>query len=458
MSKLIIQPPNPKQIQFFESRARHIAFGGARGGGKSWAVRTKSKLLALNYSGIKILIIRKSYPELLSNHINILRAELHGIARYNAQEKMFRFPNGSTITFGYCANDGDVERYQGAEYDVIFIDEACLLDELWIKKITACCRGVNDFPKRIYYTLNPGGRSHGYFKRLFIDKKYEPGEHAEDYVFIQSRVYDNKALMESQPDYIKSLENLPEKLRKAWLEGSFDIYEGQFFEEFTIGDEEQQTIREWTHVIKPFPIPAHWKRFRSYDFGYNKPFSCGWWVVDEDGIIYRVLELYGCTREANTGVKWTPDKQFEEIRKIEQQHPYLAGHEIIGVADPSIWDGSRGDSVADTAAKHQIYFSPGDNERINGWMQVRYRFQFDKNGRPRMYVFNNCEAFIRTMPLLVYSENKPEDLDTEQEDHVADEVRYFCMTRKVKSQLPPEEVTYKPFMDPLKQLEPHRRM
>lgn len=458
MSKLIIQPPNPKQIQFFESRARHIAFGGARGGGKSWAVRTKSKLLALNYSGIKILIIRKTYPELLNNHINILISDLHGIAKYNRQDKIFAFRNGSTITFGYCANDGDVERYQGAEYDVIFFDEACLLDELWIKKIGACCRGVNPFPKRIYYTLNPGGRSHGYFKRLFIDKKYEPDEHAEDYVFIQSRVYDNTALMQSQPDYIKSLENLPEKLRKAWLEGSFDIYEGQFFEEFTVGDDEQQRIREWTHVIKPFPIPAHWKRFRSYDFGYNKPFSCGWWVVDEDGVIYRILELYGCTRDPNTGVKWTPDKQFEEIRKVETQHPWLAGHNIIGIADPSIWDGSRGDSVADTAAKHQIYFTPGDNERISGWMQVRYRFQFDKNGRPRMYVFNNCEAFIRTIPLLVYSENKPEDLDTEQEDHVADEVRYFCMTRKVKSQLPPEEVTYKPFIDPLKQLEPHRRM
>ena len=144
------------------------------------------------------------------------------------------------------------------------------------------------------------------------------------------------------------------------------------------------------------------------------------------------MELYGCTRTPNEGVKWTPDKQFEEIHKTEMQHPWLKGKTIIGVADPAIWDASRGESVADTAARYGVFFTPGDNERIAGWMQCHYRLQFDEDGYPRMYVFNTCRAFIRTIPLLIYDEHKVEDLDTTMEDHVADEWRYFCMSRPIK--------------------------
>ena len=175
-----------------------------------------------------------------------------------------------------------------------------------------------------------------------------------------------------------------------------------------------------------------WNIYRSYDFGYNKPFSCTWWAVDYDGIIYRILELYGCTDTPNEGVRWTPEKQFKEISKIEREHPWLSGRNIQGVADPSIWDASRGESVADTAARYGIYFSPGDNKRIAGWMQCHYRLQFDNEGYPRMYVFNNCKAFIRTIPELTFSNTNPEDLDTSGEDHAADEWRYFCMERPIK--------------------------
>lgn len=202
--------PNDKQRQFLLAKQKYVAYGGARGGGKSFAVRLKAKLLCARYAGIKILIVRRTYPELLNNHINTLRAELAGIAKYNTQDKIFTFPNGSTIKFGYCKNDADLQQYQGAEFDVIFIDEACLLSEHQIKAITACLRGVNDYPKRIYYTLNPGGQSHGYFKRLFIDRKFGQYEQADDYCFIQSLVTDNKALMESQPEYIQQLEALPQ--------------------------------------------------------------------------------------------------------------------------------------------------------------------------------------------------------------------------------------------------------
>ena len=431
MRTLDLGRAQPKQTLFLKDKHRHIAYGGARGGGKSWAVRTKSKLLAFRYPGIKILIVRKTYKELQNNHIEQLTAELEGFAKYNRSDKMFRFPNGSTISFGYCANEGDLGQYQGAEYDVVFIDEAGQLQESWIRKINLCVRGTNGFPKRTYYTLNPGGPGHAYFKRVFVDRNFNPDEDPDDYFFIQAKVEDNKALMDKQPDYLRELENLPPTLRAAWKDGRWDVYEGQFFEDFRDVPEHYKD-RRWTHVIEPFEIPDGWTICRSYDFGYGKPFSCAWWAVDYDGTIYRIMELYGCTRTPNEGVKWTPDKQFEEIHKMEMQHPWLKGKTIIGVADPAIWDASRGESVADTAARYGVFFTPGDNERIAGWMQCHYRLQFDEDGYPRMYVFNNCRAFIRTIPTLIYDEHRAEDLDTKMEDHVADEWRYFCMSRPIK--------------------------
>lgn len=423
-------------------------------------------MLSLYYAGLKILIVRRTFPELVNNHINPLRGKLHGVARYNKTEKVFTFSNGSTIKFGYCNADKDLDQYQGAEYDVIFLDEATQLQEMWIKKITACVRGVNDFPKRIYYTCNPGGASHGYFKRLFIDRNYEEGENPEDYCFIQSLVTDNKALMASQPDYIKQLEALPPKLRDAWLYGRWDVYEGQFFEDFRttpdpqkcadagISTEDARKQHRWTHVIDPFDLSKGecrgWNIVRSYDFGYARPFSCAWWAVSYDGTIYRILELYGCTKTPNEGVKWTPDEQFRQIAELERTHPWLKGRRIEGVADPAIWDASRGESVADVGMKHGVYFTPGDHERIAGWMQVHYRFQFDENGYARMYVFDNCTGFIRTMPLLQYSQTRPEDLDTSGEDHIADETRYMCMSRPITPIMP--EKPKKFMIDPLDQL------
>ena len=447
--QLAFDPPTEKQALFLADHHRHVAFGGARGGGKSWAVRNKAIRLCLAHRGIKVLIVRRTLPELRNNHANILIEDLWGIAKYNRQEKVFRFPNGSTISLDYCDHDGDVGHYQGMEYDVIFFDEATQLMEDWIRKINVCVRGANDFPKRTYYTCNPGGPSHGYIKRLFLDRRYEGNEVPDNYSFIQSLVTDNDVLMKKNPEYLAELESLPPKIRDAWLFGRWDIFEGQFFEDLRlepdiegceqsgITPEEARQQRRWTHVIPPFDISSGecrgWNIMRSYDFGYNKPFSVGYWAIDYDGVLYRIAEIYGCTDTPNEGVKWTPDEQFRRVKAFEDEHPWFRGRTIVdSVADPAIWDSSRGDSVADTALKYGIAFSPGDNERIPGWMQVHYRLQFDDNGYPRMYVFDNCKAFIRTLPLMMYSKTRPEDLDTTLEDHVADEVRYMCMSKPVK--------------------------
>lgn len=458
--------PSPKQKLFLTDKHKVVIFGGARGGGKSWSVRTKAISLALRWPGIKMMIVRRTYPELTANHIKPLKKTLRigqkgSIAKYNDSKKEITFVNGSTILFGYCDTDNAIDRYQGTEVDVLFIDEATHHSEDIIKKFMACVRGVNKFPKRIYLTCNPGGKGHGYIKRIAIDKIYELGENPEDYSFIQSLVTDNKALMREQPDYIKQLEALPPKLRQAWLEGRWDVFQGAFFEEFRmtpdmqkcheadITEEEALQEHRWTHVIKPFDIPKDWKIYRSYDWGYGKPFSCGWWAIDYDGVAYRILELYGCTGTPNEGVRWSNKEQFDKIAEIEREHPWLKGKRIQGVADPSIWDGSHGISAAEEAEKHQLWFTPGVNDRIAGWMQVHERLRFDENGKAMMYFFDNCKAIIRCMPLMMYDEHKVEDLDTDLEDHCLDECRYFCMMRPIA----PRHIEEKkqPMFDPLNQ-------
>ena len=435
--------PQPRQQLFLRDKHKVIAFGGARGGGKSWAVRFKAVLLAFNYPGIKIMIVRKTYPELRANHINQMKEILGDAAIYREVTKEHTFPNGSVIMYRYCQNVSDLDKYQGTETDVLFIDEATQITEEMYDRMKACVRGVNDFPKRIYLTCNPGGVGHAWVKRLFLDRVYKDGENPDDYSFIRSLVTDNKALMDANPDYILQLEALPPKLRQAWLEGDWNIFEGQFFEEFRVepdlisirdtGLTREELIRQrrFTHVVEPFDIPSGWTIYRSFDFGYAKPFSCDWWAIDYDGRAYLILQLYGCTKEPNEGVKWHPDKMFAEIHKIETEHKWLKGKKIYGVADPSIWDQSRGEAVIDFAYKHYVYFEPGDNKRLPGWMQCHYRMAFDEQGFPMVYFFNNCTAAIRTLPLLQFDEHHAEDLDTTQEDHFADSFRYFCMSRPI---------------------------
>lgn len=448
MSEILLQlsKPSPKQDLFLRDTHRYTAYGGARGGGKSWALRTKAVLLCLRYPGIIIMIVRKSYPELTANHIEPMKLILHGIAKYNDSKKEHRFINGSRILYRYCESEKDMERYQGTEADVICLDEATQFDERVFRMFAACVRGVNDFPKRMLITCNPGGKGHSWVKRLFIDRNFNDDENPDDYSFTQALVQDNQALMAQQPEYIKQLEALPPKLRDAWLYGKWDIFEGQFFEEFV--NRPQNKDGRFTHVIPAFNPPKKWRRFRSFDFGYSKPFSMAWWALEpRTNRLYRILEMYGCTDQPNEGVKWPIDKIFEEAYRVEHEHPYLKGCGIEGVADPAIWEASHGPSIAKVAAEHKIYFTPGDHKRIPGWMQVHYRLSFDDDGLPMMYVFDTCKAFIRTIPLLTYSDVKPEDLDTSQEDHVADEVRYMCMLNPIA----PTEIFSKrvPAEDPL---------
>ena len=226
MKELIISPPNEKQKLFFESQKRFIGYGGARGGGKSWALRTKFILLALEYSGLKLLLLRKTLPELRENHLLPMLSQLNGIARYKRDERAFIFPNGSRIRLGYCDTENDIYQYQGQEYDVIGVEECTHFTFSQIQFLTTCNRTTReDFKPRMYFTGNPGGVGHNWFKRLFVKGRYEENEDPDDYVFIPATIDDNTVLMKSNPEYVKVLDSLPEKLRQAHRFGNWDIFD-----------------------------------------------------------------------------------------------------------------------------------------------------------------------------------------------------------------------------------------
>lgn len=471
-SELILPAPSPKQRQFLTDTHKYICFGGARGGGKSYGIDIGVCAKAFNYPGITQTIVRKTYPELYENHILKLKDMLQigngKFARYNDQRKEIVCVNGSRIVFKYCDTMKDLEHFQGLQTDLLYLDEATQHpEEVWTK-FKAIVRGTNGYPKRIYLTCNPGGQGMAWVKRLFIDRVYNEKENPEDYSFIQSLVTDNLALMKAQPDYLEQLESLPPRLRAAWLEGDWNTLEGQFFEDFRIdpdmkaavdagfdlSSEELRAQRRFCHVIEPFDLSKgqyrNWTVFRSYDFGYSKPYSMAWWAVDYDGVMYRIMEDYGCTETPNEGTKLNPDQQAERIAEIERTHPWLRGREIHGFADPAIWDSSRGEAIIESFYRHGIYMSKGDNARVPGWQQCHYRLQFDKEGYARMYVFSNCRDFIRTVPMMMYDEHRPEDMDTKLEDHISDEWRYACMSRPI-TPLKPVKPKQR-FFDPLDQL------
>ena len=426
-----------KQMEFMRRREKYIAYGGARCGGKSWVARTKAVGMCLRYAGLRVLMVRKTFAQMRENIVLPMQEQFAplyraGAMRYNGQNNEVRFYNGSRIVFGYCDSDRDLLQYQGVEYDVIFLEEATQLSEYQFGIIRASLRGTNDYPKRMYLTCNPGGQGHAWVKRLFVDRQFTKDEDPAEYAFIQAKVYDNAVLMEKDPGYLRNLQTLPDGMRKAWLDGSWDVFEGQVFTEWR-DDPEHYADGKWTHVIDEFRVPEWWKIWRGFDFGYAKPFSVGWYAADGDGKIYRIREWYGCTAVANEGVKLDPQAIAAGIREIERTDPNLAGRKILGVADPSIFDTSRGRSVADMMADapNFVTWTGGDNSRLAGKMQWHYRLKFDADGDCMMQVFKGCREFRRTIPALLYDAKHPEDIDTAMEDHIYDECRYVLMENPI---------------------------
>ena len=402
--------PNEKQKEFFASTCRYTAYGGARGGGKSWALRRKLVLMALKYRGIRILLVRRSFPEIKENHLFPLLSELRGIAEYKESSKTFIFPTGSVIILGYCDAERDVLRYQGQEYDIIALDEATQLTELQFSTFKACLRGANGFPKRMYLTCNPGGVGHSWVKRLFIDRCYLESENPADYHFIPARVYDNKALIENDPEYVNALKSLPQTLKKAWLDGDWNVFEGQFFPEFS---------RD-IHLTAPFSIPRAYTRFAALDYGFDM-LAVLWFAASPDGdlTVYRELAISGLTLTA--AAQAVVDNTFGE------DISYVA-------ASPDLWNRRQDSGASGVYVMSCVEGMPplikADDRRIPGWRAVREVLAHKEGAPPRLRIFEGCTELSRCLESLLYDRNRPEDASSTPHaiTHLPEALRYGVMS------------------------------
>ncbi len=405
--------PYPKQTEFFTKKAPRIAYGGARGGGKSWAMRFKFILLAITYPGIQILLLRRTFPELRENHILPLQKALKGIAIYKDSTKEFIFKNRSRIKLGYCQNESDILQYQGQAYEVIGMEEATQFTELQYLALTESNRlsgSCRDFSPRMYFTCNPGGIGHGWVKRLFIDRDYRGDEKAEDYVFIPSTVFDNEYIMTKNPEYVRTLKNLPEARRRAMLFGDWDAFEGQYFPEFS---------RE-KHTCVPFTIPDDWTRFASFDYGLDMT-ACLWFAFPPScEKIYVYRELY----EPNL-ILSEASKKILAMSQEEKVRYYAASPDLAGRRQDS------GKSGFDILVSHGLRgVVSANNERIPGWRMIReFLKDCDGNGAA-IQIFSSCTNLIRTLPRLIFDSKVSEDVASTPHEltHAPDALRYGLMS------------------------------
>ena len=402
--------PNAKQQEFFRSRARYTAYGGARGGGKSWALRRKLVGLCLRYAGIRCLLVRRSYPELKSNHVQPLLQEYGSFISYRETEKCIVFPNQSRIFLGYCASTRDCLRYQGQEYDIIAIDEATQLSEYQFSVFKACLRGVGDVPRRMYLTCNPGGIGHAWVKRLFLDRDFRADEDPNDYRFIAARVYDNPVLIQADPAYVRQLESLPQKLRDAWLLGRWDVFEGQFFPEFN-------PVR---HTAPRAAFPTSLRKFLAFDYGLDM-LAALLVGVDAAGNLYVLREL--C--ESNHTLRDAAERVVSLC--VGEQIEYA-------VASPDLWNrrqdtGKSGFEIMQ-AVRGMPPMTPADNRRIPGWRILR-EYLRPCEGAPMLRIASDCRTLIDSLPALLCDPTRPEDASGEPHavTHAPEALRYAVMSR-----------------------------
>lgn len=436
--------PTPKQAMFHASKADEVLFGGAAGGGKSKAIVMDALFRCITYPGTHAFIFRRTYSELDDTIIKEAKESYpHGLGKYNTARHEWSFPNGSKIQFRHCATVADMYNYKGAEIQWLYFDELTSFEQDiydFLKTRLRAKKSLNVVPC-VRSSSNPGDIGHGWVKKMFVDAG--PYMEMVPYTIRSATTGLEKTYLKQYipslatenphigADYILQLEMKPPALRDALLHGDWNAFEGQVFTEW-VDDSKHYQDRLWTHVVEPFEIPLAWPRYMSFDYGYSHPFSVGWWAMNPSGCLFRYKEWYGCEKgRANVGLKLTPQQIAEGIIQREQEE-MRDNIKILRIADPSIFDKSRGESVAqmmepNSQGKPGVYFKPGDNTRLAGKMQVHERMRFDESGHPKMQVFNTCTEFIRTIPTLPYSLTKVEDVDTDAEDHIFDEMKYCFM-------------------------------
>ncbi len=423
--EVIFKPNDGPQTSFLASAEREVFYGGARGGGKSYAMLV-DPLRYCHKAQHRALLIRRSMPELrdMITHSQRLYSRAFKGARWREQEKEWRFPSGARIEFGYAENMTDVLRYQGQSYTWIGVDELPQYPTPDVYNfLRSSLRSVDpEIPVFMRATGNPGNIGSQWVKEMFVDPS-EPNKAFNVSIdtptgvrkisrrFIPAKLQDNPYLMQTD-DYYIMLASLPEVQRKQFLEGDWSAFENSSFPEFN----------KTTHVVDPFEIPRGWSRFRSADWGYSSNACCLWFAIDWDNNLWVYRELY--TK------KITADEFAKKVLEAEQGE-FMR----YGVLDSSTWAkrGDVGPSIAETMIQEGCKWRPSDRSpksRINGKLEIHKRLKVhEKDNEPTLKVFSNCVNLIRTLPLLPLDKNNPEDVDTDAEDHAYDALRYGCMSR-----------------------------
>jgi hypothetical protein len=460
MNDVIWSPQPGPQTDLISCPVFEVFYGGARGGGKTegsigdWLDHSGTYGAAA--SGVFFRRKFKQLDEVIKRTKEIF-PRLG--ARYNEQFATWTMPGGALLKFRYIERDSDAQEYQGHSYTRVYIEELTNFPTPSpVNLLRATLRSAQGVPVGLRCTGNPGGPGHHWVKARYITPDPRGWKILrDDYlgldgktislerVFIPSKISDNALLYRNDPTYVARLrQSGSEALVRAWLEGNWDLVDGAFFEEW---DEDQHILRtsEWLHRIPKWAL-----RFRAFDWGSRRPFCCGWYAVSDgtwglpNEAIIKYREWYGSDGKPNVGLNLTADLVAQGIR-AQEYNPVTKEFEDVqyGVADPSIFIRDGGPSIAETMLANGVIWRRADNKRVPGWAEMRRRLR-GVAGRPLLYFLDCCDDSIRTIPILQVDQTDIEDLDTDGEDHAADETRYACMGRPWVETEPEEEALVLP--------------
>lgn len=453
MKIVIPYKPQQRQVIYHKAKADEILYGGAAGGGKSEATIMDALKYGMKYTGSRQIIFRRTFPDLQRSIISrTLQVYPKEIAKYNSAKHEWTLINGSIIELAYWDNDSNYMNYQGAEYDVIRWEELTQFEEKWYLYMLSRLRGSKPFPRSVKSTTNPGGVGHSWVKKRFIDVGQPEQVHSipitddsgnqihhpitgepviNKVMFIPATIHDNQALIQNDPGYLIRLMSLSDQERKQLLEGDWDTFTGQYFSEFNRG----------IHVIEPFVIPKHWKRYNTIDYGLDKLASY-WIAIDTKGNAFVYKELYQSDLIISEAAK-----RMLEVNNKEDIHSWYA--------PPDLWNRRQetGKSAADLFRENGVNLRKSSNNRVQGWYNVKewikpFDIRDEQTGElkptSRMKIFSNCTNLIRTLPMLRSDEKNPNDVATEPHEitHAPDSLRYFCSTRPLNGVLKAEQDPY----------------
>ena len=415
-NNILFKPNDGPQTEFLAAPEIDVLYGGAAGGGKSYAMLV-DPLRYAHRAAHRALILRRSMPELreLIDKSRELYPQAFQGCKFREVEKLWNFPSGAKVEFGFLERDADVYRYQGQAYSWIGFDEITHLPTEFAWNYLASRLRTTDSEITPYLrcTANPGGVGAHWVKKRYLspappNESFE-GSDGLTRKFIPARLDDNPYLA-TDGRYQQMLEALPDVQRKQLLEGNWDITEGAAFTEFELE----------RHVITPFDIPIGWERVKGIDYGYASESACIWGAVDPtDGTLVIYRELY---RKNLTG-----EDLATVITQMEVEDPYS----VQGVLDTSAWarTGTTGPTVGETLQRAGHKLRRADKNRVQGKIQIHEYLKVQQSGRPRIQIFNTCPNLIRELQGLPLDKNNPEDVDTHAPDHAYDALRYLIMSR-----------------------------